>query len=483
MEQPQFDRLIREKLENLTPEFRADHWQRMQEAMDSDAELEPLNVAEAAFDREVLHKMRHFNVGASSQHWALLRRRMEEAMYLRNLILGSKFGEVVILTLALLFFVQLPLSNPENPALPESASTPKTQSVAGRLTIHNQQEPTSQPSIPESRRASSDKGQHRADAQETVFSYHAPEIEIISHPNHTAFPVLESANVSLPGKTPELEAKTPQFAEAKQAEEAMSNYYVFGNQITPLAQQRSNAVLARRLSIFEANTLKPFRKKTMLSVTMLGGSDYNQIMTPANAETRTNAFSRYALGYSGGILFSAERGRWELGTGLIYAAKPYNPRQIVKYQGSLDQGYTAASFNQVALDILNIPFQARYNFFLHKRSRLYAVMGASLQVAASTSYFITTSSSGGGPLKPEMRDVPFDNTSGGILEGGSIKENGYITGNLGLGVEHFMADRWSVFAQPTYQHSMGHFSNGFGPSHDRINTLSLWMGIRVRILE
>lgn len=483
MEQPQFDRLIREKLENLTPEFRADHWQRMQQAMDSDTELEPLNAAETAFDREVLHKMRHFNVGASPRHWALLRRRMEEAMYLRNLILGSKFGEVVILTLALLFFVQLPLSNPENPALPESTPGPKTQSIAGHLSPTQLQASTNQPSIPENRRAVFSKKQYHTEVSDAVFSYNAPEVEIISHPNHTALPVLESANVSLPGKTPELDAQTPQFSDAKQAEEAMSNYYVFGNQIAPLAQQRSNAVLARRLSIFEANTLKPFRKKTMLSVSMFGGSDYNQIMTPANAENRTNAFSRYALGYGGGILFSAERGRWELGTGLIYAAKPYNPRQIVKYQGSLDQGYTAASFNQVALDIINIPFQARYNFFLHKRSRLYAVMGASLQVAASTSYFITTTTSRGGPLKPEMRDVPFDNTSGGILEGGSIKENGYITSNLGLGVEHFMSDRWSLFAQPTYQHSMGHFSDGFGPSRDRINTLSLWMGIRVRILE
>ncbi len=104
MEQPQFDRLIREKLENLNPEFRADHWQRMQEAMSFDEELEPVNAAESAFDREVLQQMRHFNVGAAPRHWALLRRRMEEALYLRNLILGSKFGEVLVFTLVLIAF-------------------------------------------------------------------------------------------------------------------------------------------------------------------------------------------------------------------------------------------------------------------------------------------------------------------------------------------------------------------------------------------
>lgn len=480
MEQPQFDRLIREKLENLNPEFRADHWQRMQEAMSFDEELEPLHAAESAFDREVLQQMRHFNVGARPRHWARLRRRMEEALYLRNLILGSKFGEVLVFTLALLLFVQLPLSNPENkPSFPEQNTAPHQQTIAGRL-IPTASTNQSAKTATKNKLNEGHNKRHDNKSYDPVFSYDAPEVEIISHPNHQALSTLESANLTLAGKTPELEAQKLQIEDPNQAE-AMSNYYVFGNQLTPLAQQRSNAVLARRLNIFEANTLKPFRKKTLLSAAMFGGSDYNQIITPANEENRTDAFIRYALGYSGGILFSAERGRWELGTGLIYAAKPYNPRQIIKLEGSLDQGYTKASFNQVALDIINIPFHARYNFFLHKRSRLYAVVGGSLQVAASASYFITTTSSG--PLKPEMRDSPFDNTSGGILEGGSVKENGYITGNLGLGVEHFMSDRWSVFAQPTYQHSLGHFSDGFGPSRDRINTLSLWMGIRVRILE
>ena len=483
MEQPQFDRLIREKLENLNPEFRADHWKRMQAAMASDEELEPINAAESAFDREVLQQMRHFNVGAAPRHWARLRRRMEEALYLRNLILGSKFGEVLVFTLALLLFVQLPLSNPGNKAsFPTENTATNQQAIAGRL--NNNPSPASaglaKTITSKNKVKQGSNSRHDARNHDAVFSYDAPEVEIVSHPNQKALSTLESANPTLVGKTPELGNQNLQIEDPKHAE-AMSNYYVFGNQLTPLAQQRSNAVLARRLNIFEANTLKPFRKKTLLSAAMFGGSDYNQIITPANEENRTDAFIRYALGYSGGILFSAERGRWELGTGLIYAAKPYNPRQIIKLEGSLDQGYTKASFNQVALDIINIPFHARYNFFLHKRSRLYAVVGGSLQVAASASYFITTTSSG--PLKPEMRDSPFDNTSGGILEGGSVKENGYITGNLGLGVEHFMSDRWSVFAQPTYQHSLGHFSDGFGPSRDRINTLSLWMGIRVRILE
>lgn len=488
MEQPQFDRLIREKLENLNPEFRSEHWQRMQDAIDSDGELEPINAAETAFDREVLRQMRHFNIGAAPRHWALLRRRMEEALYLRNLILGSKFGEVVVFTLGLLLFVQLPLSNPEN-----KATFPDLQQAAPQLqalVTHKNSvlhKPAQQ--APTSHLYSNKASAHNQDSKkgaDQVYSYNVPEVEIVSHPNHlpisTLESALESANVSLSGKTPELETKNLQIGETAQRE-AMSNYYVFGNQLTPLAQQRNNALLAKRLSIFEANALKPFRKRTIISAAMFGGSDYNQILTPANQENRTDAFSRYTLGYGGGILISAERGRWEIGTGLIYAAKPYNPRQIVKYEGSLDKGYTVASFNQVALDIINLPFQARYNFVLHKRSRLYAVMGASLQVAASASYFITTSSSKPGPLKPEMREDLFDNVSKGVLEGGSVKENGYITGNVGLGFEHFMTERWSLFAQPTYQHSLGYFSDGFGPSHDRINTMSLWMGIRVRILE
>jgi len=483
MEQQQFDRVIREQLENLNPQFRADHWQRMQQAIASDEELEPLNAAETAFDREVFLQMRHFNVGAVPRHWAKLRQRMEEALYLRKLILGSKFGEVLVFTLVLLLFFQLPLSNPENKPLiaPQPANSP-TQAIAERAATNStntvlQPRPRYKPQAVQSKLA------FDPNANEPAFSFLAPEVEIVSHLNNSPLATLEATNTpQIQGKTPELGNQAP-LAEDPKHTEAMSNYYVFGNQLAPLDQQRSHAVLERRLSIFEANALKPFRKKTILSAAMFGGPDYNRIMTPPSTENRTKAFDRYAMGYSGGILFSAERGRWELGTGLIYAAKPYNPRQIVKYRGNLDQGYTATSFNQVSLDIINIPFHARYNFFLHKRTRLYAVMGASLQIAASASYFITTTSSPSTPKKPEMRNITFDNTSEGILDGGSIKENGYVTGNLGLGVEHFMSDRWSLFVQPTYQHSLGHFSDGFGPSHDRISTLSLWTGIRIRILE
>jgi hypothetical protein len=478
MEQQQFDRLIREKLENLQPEFRADHWQRMQSAIHADEELEPLHAAETAFDREVLRQMRHFNVGAVPRHWARLRRRMEEALYLRRLILGSKVGEVVVLTLAILLFTQLPLSNPETQnAFPTPETKQEIRVPLKATSPSGTSNPVANTAKPAARLESFN---YLNPGQDPVFSVDAPEVEIISHPNHTALSTLEAANVTLQGKSPDLKSASPQIEET-QHKEAMANYYVFGNQLTPLANQRSKALLDRRLNVFEANALKPFRKKTILSAAMFGGPDYNHIMTPPNEETRTAAFSRYALGYGGGIIFSAERGRWELGSGLIYSSKPYQPRQIVKYQGSADQGYIASSFNQVDLDIIHIPFQARYNFYLHKRSRLYAVMGGSLQVAASAAYFITTTTSQGTP-KPEMRSA-FDNTSKGILEGGSVKENAYITGNFGLGVEHFMTDRWSVFAQPTYQHTLGHFSDGFGPGRDRINTLSLWTGIRIRIIQ
>jgi hypothetical protein len=143
MEQQQFDRLIREQLENLNPEFRADHWQRMQEAIASDEELEPLNAAETAFDREVFLQMRHFNVGAVPRHWAKLRQRMEEALYLRRLILGSKFGEALVFTLVLLLFFQLPLSNPENKPLiaPAPANLPSCSAFKRSTSLINSPRP------------------------------------------------------------------------------------------------------------------------------------------------------------------------------------------------------------------------------------------------------------------------------------------------------------------------------------------------------
>ena len=72
-----------------------------------------------------------------------------------------------------------------------------------------------------------------------------------------------------------------------------------------------------------------------------------------------------------------------------------------------------------------------------------------------------------------ISQIEFNN---GLLGGGGLKENRFISISMGAGVEKFISPRWSLFVQPDFHF---HFSgNQIGPTDDRINTLSVSFGAR-----
>ncbi len=238
--------------------------------------------------------------------------------------------------------------------------------------------------------------------------------------------------------------------------------------------------------------VKPVKPKSGMYVSMFGSMDYNRIITPAAlneaGELIDEAFERYELGYSGGIMLSWEKGRWELGTGAIYTAKEYEPRPLVYLGGSFFDGYYGESFKLVELNILQLPLQVRYNFIKENKWRAYVTTSLSLQVALQANYYLGEERSVVG--QPTRPPIPVPNTpaeekakilSKGLFEGGTLLQNGYVTGNIGFGVEYFINERCGLFTQPTYHHSLDYFTKGFGPDADRINTMSIFTGVRVKL--
>ncbi|MBK8703029.1 MAG: outer membrane beta-barrel protein [Saprospiraceae bacterium] len=240
--------------------------------------------------------------------------------------------------------------------------------------------------------------------------------------------------------------------------------------------------------------IKPLDKKRFIRVGMLGSSDINRIITPPTTitqETEKVSFDRYAPGYGGGITLGFETQRWEVETGLIYAAKRYTPLQILYVEGSVKSGFFGASLENFELNTINVPLHFRYNYFVRDKWRLYALTGASWHVVTQANYYIN--------FRPDalllQAPAPHDSNPGrstgleeknlvrGWLEGGSFMQNSYFSVNGGLGIERYMSTRWSIFAQPTYQHSLLYFGSGLGPYKDRMHTLSVLIGLKVRLCD
>lgn len=238
--------------------------------------------------------------------------------------------------------------------------------------------------------------------------------------------------------------------------------------------------------------IRPLDKKRFVRVGMVGSSDINRIITPPTTitqETEKVSFDRYAPGYGGGITLGFETKRWEVETGLIYAAKQYTPLQILYVEGSVKSGFFGASLENFELNTINVPLHFRYNYFVRDKWRLYALTGASWHVVTQANYYIN--------FRPDalllQAPAPHDSNPGrstgleeknlvrGWLEGGSFMQNSYFSINGGLGIERYMSTRWSIFAQPTYQHSLLYFGSGLGPYKDRMHTMSVLIGLKVRL--
>lgn len=189
-----------------------------------------------------------------------------------------------------------------------------------------------------------------------------------------------------------------------------------------------------------------------------------------------NAFNQKGFGYGSGFSLGFKYGRWELETGLKYAAKQYDPNIIEETAGSIKRTH----FQTVYLQTLHIPANLRYNYAVLGKGRwhLYAQTGAALNVVLRAEYDLPEISSRSRSITEKVTSVQLDQVSfnKGLFAGDGFKKNRYLSISMGAGVERYITPSWSIFMQPDFHF---HFSgNRIGPTDDRINTLSLSFGAR-----
>ena len=189
-----------------------------------------------------------------------------------------------------------------------------------------------------------------------------------------------------------------------------------------------------------------------------------------------NAFSEQGFGYGSGFSLGFKSGRWEVETGLIYAAKKYDPNIVDVPKANEKRTH----FQTVHLQTVNIPATLRYNYAIFGKGKwhLYSQLGAALNVVLRAEYDLAeisaiSRSSVNDITTSRISQIDFNN---GVLAGGGLKSNRYLSLKMGAGAERYISPSWSIFVQPDFHF---HFSgNRIGPTEDRINTLNLSFGAR-----
>lgn len=480
METNKFDAIIRKKTDSLEVPYQSKHWDQLARTLDQNhpESIAPTQIQETArVDQHIAEKLSQIRPpGTAEQTWPILETRLKEHLALKQRLFTRKTLEVSVLVLLLLTIVQW---------------YPRIEPAIPRAFLPREQLKSSEQTQPQAALKAQTIRQKRTQPTSTPPpTADVPGVERFKEWEASS-PLYKKNNINQVPALSTLEQRTP------------ASPLVSADPVLPAEVQETNSgAIHGMLSIpviatpqfstelsmettqdEESIEFQQPHRKAMLNVAMLGSTDYNRVMTPPNYAFRLRGFDRYTSGYGGGILLGMEYGRIEIGSGLIYAAKEYQPLPVIFVKGSSQKGFIAESLENIQLNLVNLPVYLRYDAIKKDKWRAYVTGGASLQIALGANYFISPPITL--PVNTQALVVEGDiqNTTEGWLEGGSFKQNSYVTANLSLGIERFVSERWSVFVQPTYHQSVGYFANGLGPNLDRIHTLSLWTGIRVRVID
>ena len=493
MENNDFDGLIRNKLKNLNVEYNAEDWNKMKAELDLDAELSEGGIDDIVFDGIVYENISRLEVPYNSDHWTLMDHKLRPAKALMARLRRYKIAEMALVALAIFTFLQLFPPKPKTTGTPAITElTAETETTAPNNTINSQtnENPANilsdnstaeQLEISNSKTTISSAPKRKTNKTNTIVESSPTQDATV---NGTAFE--NTINHS--------ESKTTAIANdlvnsAEENKTAAITETVVADPEKPVVVKESFAAFLPGTEIppslldydYGDPSVDPCvicKKRRLLQgmrIGMFASSDANYIMTPYDAEFTESAYEQFTFGYGGGVTIGFKFKRWELETGAIYAYKYYAPKLNVKIdKGSFEEGYTGVGLRAAELNILEIPINLHYNFKRFNKWHLYGLGGSSFNYAYKANY--------------DLQEYLIDRRGGSpnSRNGGSIFSDEqvvykryYFSANLGLGVERFFNTRWSMFLQPYYKHQM--LSKGIGPNDDRINTFSIFGGVKASL--
>ncbi len=212
------------------------------------------------------------------------------------------------------------------------------------------------------------------------------------------------------------------------------------------------------------------------------GYDFNHIITPYDPKVKSS-YEQGKHGFSAGYLFSILKGNWEFESGLSYSRKSYTPvANVIKITGNTDNGFEAETLDRLSFNLVSLPMNVKYYFPRMSKWKFYAMAGGAMNVVGWSNVNQKTVEANGSRnpnlIAEDTQAKKYTFKKSGVFFGESLKNNYYITANLGVGVERRLNTNTSVFFQPKFSYYLMPSDNGLGPNKDRFNTMSVDLGFK-----
>jgi hypothetical protein len=517
-----FDEVISGKLDRIEVPIVAGDWSLMEKMIEADETAEVLE-NEAVVDNLLTERLENFQVAYQPHHWQMMANRLEVEFFVRYHILRCKAAEAALVVLMLLTIARFLPTSSESPAQIEPSK--------------NANWPTAPAAPAPSKKAGSTLDVPIAQAQAKNSpqfpSANGPMAVTIRAPRFLASNAAETGNgknstgvsaaglnlAFLPPST--LHRPTSDRLPKNLFEAITEKRFLWSRLTTPGLDNRNSLMLAsldataeKQRYAWEVPQLPQsyfLEKNWTLRMSAFTNTDFAMVLMPPTKYSMYDTLiaegydTTLASGYGGGIAVHFKKHKWEIQTGATYSVKRYVPNSPALFAETVNYiiKQEESEFKGVQLNILQVPLHLNYHFKDHGKWRIYGSFGAAghlvttstnqaKELAAPTSATFAllppvsnvsskiVQSKGGDIVEQQpvsAANQPISLFPNGFFEGGHIRNNFYLTANIGLGLERYVSSRWSIFLQPNYQHQF--LKNDIGVNGERFYNFSLQFGTKV----
>ena len=477
-----FDAFISSKLENLSIPAKQPNWERMSAALDEAGMSD-------AFDQEVKYKMDIINPVYQPSHWELLADQLRREKAVKESLYKNKIAELTLFILLLLNFYQY------FPNYPQIASLPVPTQQASKIAVEEKkilaesapQKPAAANQgisvVPTTTTQEFPVKEERSVSKEVISIGKKP-----SPTSDNALYILENqATIDIKGISAQpsreeiqfgIDGKTGLTITVPEMTEHLGRMGLTNSLFVETIPSLVPASLATaKIVPLDCENCKRLKIPALFRFGMMGqvGLTHAAHTTNQDLDFSTVEGSHLGSAYGGGFTLGFKYSRWEIETGLLYAAKRYN-HLALHYEYPIQ-------LKGLSLETLQTPVNVRYNYVVSESGKLHLYMQAGIaynlvlreeqdiiRLSRTEADWLDAPST----LRPNLASRAVARNANKGLFGGDY--NSFLTFNMGAGAEYYLSPKWSVFFQSEFQNYIS--QSRIGPTKDRINTIPLSFGVR-----
>lgn len=481
----QFDAVVNDKIATLQGNT-LPNWANIEQ------ELEAAEIADKEFDAHILTNLQNLQPTYKVSQWQRIINRLNANYALREKLYRYKLMEVTLVILLLLQFYQylpnneyVPQKNIESQEIFDQPiqTAPKTTTPLEDAEIIKSTESTKPVA------AKNTKKSPVVSAQLATATPLTEEVTKQTQPNKATASIATKQKDTpaifrnyavlqeLSKLNPDIGQKSGLSISVSEMNEHLTLHTETGNTlIKTVPSLRPNFVESLYITPLGCKNCKYAKIPARLRLGIVANVAFNNTYVSGGDILDINAFAEKGFGYGSGFSIGFKYSRWEIETGLTYAAKRYDPNIV----DTPVPNQKRTHFQTVHLQTIQFPVNLRYNYATLGKGKwhLYTQAGAAINLVLRTEYDLAQVSS---ISRSKVNDVTTSRLNQiaynkGIFAGDGFKANNYLSISMGAGAERYISPSWSIFLQPDFHF---HFSGSrIGPTEDRINTLSISFGAR-----